>query len=155
MDQCSEIWNLLHDATIIGIAGEVPGVLRLDLKADYLRRRFAESGDRFILSLHGCRRFTFRPWDTADQATTDIVEIGRRNLRIPSADQAEEHCIVHCSGSATVSEGGGTLEVATDGAILALDSGRPVTPQELTTVSDAYWAAWESRRPREVSAPGS
>jgi hypothetical protein len=37
MDSCPRVWNLLHDATIVRIAGTVPGNLDVELEIDYLR----------------------------------------------------------------------------------------------------------------------
>lgn len=68
-------------------------------------------------------------------------------LCILSADVAERSCIVHCSASALLNIGGGRLEVATDAAVLALDSGRQIALEELAAVSDVYWEEWESRKP--------
>jgi hypothetical protein len=150
MDRCPTLWNLLHDGIVVAIAGSVPGEVRLEIEADYLRNRFAESGNRFVLTLRGCRRFVFCPWDSKQQATSDVVEIERKTLLILSADQVDEYCVVHCSEPARTGEGGGRLEVTTDEAVFALDSGRAVAVEELATVSDAYWDEWESRNPSKI-----
>jgi len=55
MSSCPDIWNLLHDAVIVGIAGKVPGTLELDLQIDYLRTRFPDPGNLLRLLLEGCR----------------------------------------------------------------------------------------------------
>jgi hypothetical protein len=39
MSHCPEIWNVLHDGTIVAMAGQVPGEVKLEIEADYLRGR--------------------------------------------------------------------------------------------------------------------
>src|SRR6185295_12491123 len=138
MEVWPDLWNVLHDATIEGIEGEVPGTLRLEIECDYLRSRFVEAGGRFFLTLNGCERFSFHPWEEGE-VTTSIAAMAGMRLWVLSADLKGDRCCVHCSGPPPMCNGSGTLEVVADGAALALDTGRPVPLEEIAAVSEAYW----------------
>ena len=142
MSACRKVWNLLHDAVIVGIAGTLPGTLELDLQVDYLRTRFADPGNRPRLSLEGCREFVFRDWNADNGIATDLTVIADKHLWI-LRDRTGERCTVHCSEYMVGR--GGTLEVSADQTLLALDSGRITSLDELSAVADAYWTEWESR----------
>jgi hypothetical protein len=144
MDSCPRVWNLLHDAKIVGIAGTVPGALDLELEIDYLRTRFAEPGNRLRLSLQDCREFVFRDWNAAKGVTSDLTTIAEKRLWVLSAEQSDEHCIVHCSEYSVAGTQGGTLTIAAGQTRLALDSGRIISFDELDAVSTAYWTEWEA-----------
>lgn len=143
MDVCPAIWNVLHDAIVVGITGEVRGSVRLELECDYLRERFARTGNRFYLSLHDCTRFAYRPWLDDTNAINDLRQLAGRRLWILSADVAADHCKVHCSEHIPGGNGG-VLEVSASFAEVHLDDGTGVTLNELETVAEEYWTEWES-----------
>jgi hypothetical protein len=134
-------WNLLHDATVTACTATAPGVLRIEIESDYLRSRFHPPGRSFVLTLHRCRRFVFRPCAGA-LPVTDLLVIEKQRLWILSADQAGTVCTVHCQHEGN--DGGGTLEVEADEAALALDTGREIKMDELRDVATAYWDEWPS-----------
>jgi len=145
MSMCPDFWNVLHDGTVVAVAGRVPGDLRIDVEADYLRSRFTDHGSRFVITLQDCRTFEFHRWPAPGQPVTDLHEIAALQLWILSADVAENVCIVHC----TQGDNGGTLRVSARDAALALDSGRVLTLEEISSVANAYWAEFASRKPYE------
>lgn len=136
-----EIWNLLHDATLRAVAGQLPGILRLEIEADYLRSRFAESGTGFVMILTGCRRFEFQPWAFDSQPVSDLLEIAQLKLWLLSADSAADGCCqVHCSTDG----GGGVLRICASEALLTLENGTVVTLETLAGVANGYWTAFEA-----------
>ena len=143
MSMRPEIWNVLHDGTIAGVSGRVPGEVRIEIEADYLRTRFVDPGVRFVITLQDCRTFAFQQWSSAENLVTDLQEIAALRLWILSADVAEDYCVVHC----TQGDKGGTLKVSARDASLALDSGRTLTLEEILSAADAYWAEFASGKP--------
>lgn len=143
MSGCPGFWNLLHDATIEGIGGVVPGVVGLTLKCDYLRSRFEAPGDRFILELNGCTRFEFQSWSDDSILVSDMNEIAAQRLSILSGDWMEDHCKIYCSRSD--GEIGGNLFVSADAFHLSLDNGQPVSFEQLDAISLAYWSEFSAR----------
>jgi len=79
---CPAIWNVLHDAIVIGVSGEVPGDVVLTLECEYLRRRFADPGNTFALTLNQCTRLRFRPWaDELGATVHKAAAVSRSALR--------------------------------------------------------------------------
>jgi hypothetical protein len=97
LDSCPTVWNVLHDAIVVGLTGAVPGTIRLELDCDYLRDRFDQPGHRFYLSLHDCTRFAYRPWLDNQNAIDDLRLLAERRLWILRADVAAGYCLVHCN----------------------------------------------------------
>jgi hypothetical protein len=130
------IWNVLHDGVIVAVDGAVPGTLCLDISIDYLRKRFADSGESIQVLLNGCTRFAYR--QSAEAVfTAELPAIAEQRPEILSASIVDGLCEVECSD--------GVLEVvASDGAI-RLDTGHDVTLQELIEVADSYWTEWSER----------
>jgi hypothetical protein len=143
MDSCPEIWNVLHDATLVGATGLIPGKVSLEIECDHLRERFAEPGSHFVLTFDHCTTFQFRSWDDEISVVADLKLIAGSGLVILSADRAGELCKVQCTFTAR--SGGGILEIAAASATLQLDSGEPVQLGEIVSVAEAYWKEWSRR----------
>jgi hypothetical protein len=136
------IWNVLHDAVVVGISQPDDDSLTLELDCDYLRDRFDDSGDRFILRLHGCDRFTYQPRGD-ESPITDVKQIAARRLWILHCEAAEAYLKVLCDEHSNAS-GGGELQVSAATFEFALDSGRPVSLSQITEVAQEYWQEWEA-----------
>jgi hypothetical protein len=141
---CPDIWNVLHDAILVGVAGQLPGEVVLTFKCDYLRKRFVEPGDSFLLVLNGCTRLEFRPWSEQAPVVKSPAELVNLGLWILSADQRSDCCAVHCSRTES-SQSGGRLEVSVSDSHLQLDSGRRIELGEIEAVAAAYWEEFGSR----------
>ena len=153
MRVCPDIWNVLHDATLIAAAGSIPGTVALTLECDYLRKRFPVRGEHFVLILEGCSRFQFRPWDEQLPVVSNLAAIAAERLWILSADQRDEHCQIHCQLTGKRS-GGGSLEIAAQSATLRLDSGATIEMAEIASVAESYWREWSTRGPIVQAAKG-
>lgn len=128
------IWNYLHDGAICQISGSIPGNVVVRVEIDYLRRRFAEPGDAFDITLYGCTRFEFEPCDAPP--ISDFAELSRRELEILSVE-SEAPVRVHCVG--------GVLTAEYANIAPHLDTGAALTMQQLIDASEAYWDEWEAR----------
>jgi hypothetical protein len=146
---CPDIWNVLHDAIIIAIRGALPGDLQMELDCDYLRDRFQNPGDRFVLILRDCSRFAYVPWSDESDTIEDHHALIARRLWILSADSMDGWCKVHCS-EAIVNGNGGWLEVVAAAVDLELDDGTPVSLDQLKTVARDYWEELSSDSRRQI-----
>jgi hypothetical protein len=131
-----DIWNVLHDGTIVGATGAVPGDVQLSISIDYLLRRFPGNGQHLILTLHDCTDFAYEPDDPKGRLT-NLEAISAAEPEILKAENWKDANKVYCVS--------GTLHVFTRAFSLALDSGRTITLQELIDVSQAYWTEWSER----------
>lgn len=138
------IFNLLQDATIVAIAGETPGTVRLEIDCDYLRDRLEGPGDRFFLSLNDCTRFVYRRLDDDGGGLDDINAIAARRLWISGADQHEGFCVVHCAEHMR-NGSGGKLEIAAHNITISIDNGREIPRSELEDIAEEYWSGVRSR----------
>lgn len=145
MTHCPDLWNVLHDGTIVALSGQVPGEVKLQIEADYLRDRFGDDGRLFVLTLRECRRLVFTPWEQGQSTITRLDELATLALWILSAEDVDGACAVTCNRK--IDNGGGVLEVAAGDAVLCLDTGRLVSKDEIEAVAEAYWSEWSSRRP--------
>jgi len=126
----ADIWNLLHDGTIVRAVGTVPGDVRLSISIDYLRRRFPDVGELVLLTLHECTSFAYDPDDPAGRIT-DLQLIATAKPEILKAEDWTDPNRVYCVS--------GTLRVVASAFSLALDNGRSINFDELASVSEAYW----------------
>ena len=133
----AEIWNLLHDGSILEISGSIPGNVHLAVRIDYLRDRFPDPGHRIVLTLHGCTSFSYQPLESsasfADSAVplTDLSAIAAAKPEIRHAKDWTHAHLVEC--------GDGDLEAIAEGFSLALDNGRPISFEDLCAVAESYW----------------
>jgi len=146
MSHCPHLWNILHDGTIVAAAGQVPGEVKLEIEADYLRERFHDDGHLFVVTLRGCSRLVFTPWEEGRTTISRLDELGTLALWILSAEEVDGRCIVSCSRNAANAAGGVPEVVATE-AVLSLDTGRFLSQAEIEALADAYWTEWSSQHP--------
>ncbi len=129
-----ELWGCLHDATLVRVEGRVPGELRLNVRIDYLRRRFPGPGEGFDLILRGCSQFVYEPYEGSP--TTDLSEIAALELWVLGAE-AGSPMPVACST--------GTMLVVYESASIKLESGLEVSLSELENAAESYWWEWSER----------
>lgn len=130
-----DYWNILHDGYIVGVRGGVPGDVSLDVEINYLRERFSEPGHHLKLTLHHCTQLSY---DAFEEGTfEEFSVISRFRPQILRAAGFTDASLIECVS--------GDLRVNAQGASLALDSGRPVSLDELKAMAEAYWTEWEQR----------
>jgi len=139
----------LHDGSIVGLSGNVPGTVRVEMDIDYLRRRFPDAGKTIVVTLDGCTRFAYRPYEIKkglppnEKFITDFEAIVALKPLILDAEMRGSVAIV--AGSY------GVFEAAALGGSLSLDSGRTITLDELIAVAEAYWAEFRERSKKKTS----
>jgi hypothetical protein len=127
----SEVWKYLHDGSIDGIDGSVPGDVAVHVSIPYLRKAFAPSGQGFVILLKDCSLLELQ--DEGEPACSDLQEIARRSPEILSI-VSEDPLAIYCTM--------GTLSLAYGSDSLALDTGEAISVQDLDHASSSYWDSW-------------
>ncbi len=140
-----DCWNILHDGYIVDVAGELPGDVRLAVEIDYLRGRFAEPGNRIVLTLHDCTGLTYHPFD--EPVIADFPAIAAAHPQILRARNWTDPGFVECPG--------GDLKVDAAHASFSLDGGIPLSLDQLKAAAEAYWTEFEERSNRPDDGIGS
>lgn len=131
-----DFWNVIHDGSIDRISGSVPGNVVLHLDVEYLRERFADEGEQFVVSLVECSLFSFRVYEEENQMI-DLEGIAALQPQILNAELDGELCRVFTDQ--------GILEVKASAGSIHLDSGREITMAELVDEAKKYWDEWSSK----------
>jgi len=131
----SDIWTIVHDGSIIAIAAMEPSDLVVTIDIPYLRHMFDANGTAFLIRLHQCDRFEYRDYSDS-QWTNSFADIIRAEPEILSvkADTGQE-ILITCTE--------GQLRMHYESCTIALDTGVPVTRDELAAAATHYWQEWE------------
>ena len=138
---CTDVspWNLLHDAAIValrrtkGARGRSGDRVTIRIDIPYLRTRFEEKGEAFVVELVDCTELAYAPYEGEPPAS--IEAIADEEPEILSAE-VEDDCVV-VSGTA------GVLRLRYEGLALRFDSGAPLALAALDACARDYWDAWE------------
>lgn len=128
----SAFWALLHDGGIETVTGTVPGTVSVGISIKYLRQQFPTEGAGFKIDLFDCKRFVYQEYDSTP--LEDLDAIVALEPEIVGVEEGTESVIVNCVM--------GTLTIDYGAASIYLDSGAPVSVDELTAASKAYWNGW-------------
>lgn len=129
-----DIWGVFHDGNIEAVSRLAPGVVEVRVSIPYLREMFEGAGDSFLVTLHGCVRFCYRPFTGA--SIEDINQIAVAAPEILSVTQRPELVLLCTCGE---------LDIAYDSMAVALDSGEPVSEEQLVQAAQRYWDGWEAK----------
>ena len=138
MNRNSVVWELLHDGGVEHITGTIPGIVSIGISIRYLRQQFPGEGTGFRIELFDCRRLVYQEYDS--QAVINFDAIVALEPEIVGVGNETGFVVVNCVM--------GTLEIDYGAASIYLDSGEPVTIDELTAASKAYWDDWSARSSR-------
>lgn len=131
----NECWSFFHDGGIESISASPTGEVTLFISIQYLRQQFPGEGVGFVVKLRNCTEFEYQEYDRP--ALTDNSEIVAASPEILSFERTASLALVHCVM--------GTLRLRYSSATICLDSGVPVTVDELSSASKAYWTDWAER----------
>ena len=130
------IWSVFHDGSIDRIEGTIPGTVSVYVGIEYLRERFSEPGEHFIVTLPDCVTLSFQLYEDGN-SITDFAAIGDECPGILSAEMEGDVCKVFTDS--------GILKLSSADGSIRLDSGREIPLQELLEVAATYWDEWESK----------
>ena len=134
----AEFWGILHDGGIESISGDVPGTVSINVP--YLRQYFPGDGIGFRTELANCIRLEYQEYDAAP--IKDFATIVAMDPEILSLNSGHDPVVVNCVM--------GSLTMAYGEASVFLDSGAPVTFDELCAASKTYWDEWRARIKKKV-----
>ena len=130
------IWTVFHDGSIDQIEGTIPGTVSVYVDIEYLRERFSEPGEHFIVTLPDCVKLSFQLYDD-EKRIVDLAVIGDECPGILGAEMEGDVCKVFMDN--------GILELSSADGSIRLDSGREVPLNELLEVATTYWDEWEAK----------
>ncbi|WP_157499812.1 hypothetical protein [Lysobacter sp. Root983] len=131
------LWNLFHDGVLTRAEGAVPGEVRLFIDIPYLRAKFPGKGAGFDVVLSECSKLSLVMRGGSVIALADIRYIKPEILSAEPGPPLKIFCE------------GGTLTLQYRSVELFVDSGAPITLQELDAASEAYWTEWEAGAHRD------
>ncbi len=131
-----DVWGVFHDGVITRLTGAVPGTLVLRVEIGYLRAMFDGTGTDFQVELGGCSKLRYNEYDEAPSSDLLYIE-GRQPeiLYVATTDPLVLDCVM------------GTLEMTYRDLSIFLDTGVPVSYDELVQACDQYWTRWQQRGP--------
>ncbi len=136
-------WRSLHDGELLHAEGHVPGELSLRIAAPYLRDAFQPPGEAFVLRLGDCTRLQLVR-DDGEVLDDPAMICGRAPVLLSIA--SDSPLAIYTTAGLL------RLEYAT--LAMALDTGQPVSPEDLDAASGEYWTAWPARStPPALDAP--
>jgi hypothetical protein len=128
------IWNALHDGEITIMHREAPDVLVMFVSIPYVRRRIQPLGDSFRLRLRGFRGMVFAN-DIRDPPETELDYIEGYEILEAKSDTMP----------ATIQLAEGTLLLDFDSLEISLDTGQPISPEEVYRAYSDYWDEWSKK----------
>jgi hypothetical protein len=126
-----ELWKYLHDGCIERIDGTVPGEVTVVVSIHYVRERFPGEGTGFNITLGGCTRFEYEPYD--EPPCRNLGEIAQSEPEILSLKSVSP-VIVCCVR--------GILRLEYASASVFLDSGEWISVEALAKAVAGYWEQW-------------
>lgn len=129
------IWNLFHDGTIESCAGDVPGDLTLAVSIDYLRKMIEPGGEFFFLDVRGCTLMELQSW-ADDSVASGADALNTIQPEILSGSEEGDRVIVICNGY--------EMRMRYDAIAVWLDTGAPLTIDEIDAVAEKYWSRFGS-----------
>jgi hypothetical protein len=134
-------WNVLHDGRVIAAEGSVPGDLRLSIEIAYLCHHLPTKAEHLIVTLVGCDRFEYQPYEQAPLAEPSAIAALGLELLTAGAG-LDSGCInIECADGGY----GGRLLLRYASAHLHTAEGDPLSQSELESASERYWSLRQQR----------
>ena len=137
-----QIWNTLHDGALVEIQGDVPGDLRVKVEIEYLANKLSGQKSNIWVNLKNCSLFEYERQLSKDETQTyqgpqELKDISP-SLMALSCDEEKDYLIIWdiC----------GLIKTKYDAAELFLETGEPLTFEELDNVSKEYWEDFGSQK---------
>ena len=127
----TSLWDVLHDGCITRLARSGPRV-SVSVSCEYLRSRFSEPGDGFVLELLDVTHVALAPPGGAAVQTSLDEITASEELYILSGELEK-------SGEVVVHTDGGALRLHYGALALRFDSGAALAPSALRQAAHAYW----------------
>lgn len=131
-----DIWNLLHDGSIIAFSGDYPGNISLKVEIEYICEGLTPKSKFLWVHLRGCSDLTYTSFECPD-VVIGLDQLEDFDLEILSAKDNEDYVSVCCTD--------GILRLKYEDVTCELDNGVLVTFSTLLRAYRKYWDNWEQR----------
>src|SRR5688572_22309529 len=132
------VWNSLHDGTIDGISGMVPGDVFVTIGIAYLCRMLPTSADQLKVCLRRCTLLRYEPFEGTP--VEGVEAMAGQDIEVLSAERPARVVEVACVS--------GILKLEYEGVEIQLVEGRTVSQEELEHAAERYWTEWEEKNRR-------
>lgn len=134
-------WNVLHDGRLVAVEGTIPDDLRLTVEIAYLCRHLPTMHDHLIVTLIGCKRFEYKPYD--QPLVAEPAAIAALGLEILEAGPGRDgpSLQINCADGGY----GGELTSKYSFANVSTIEGRSLSQSELESASESYWSLWRQQ----------
>ncbi len=143
------VWNVLHDGEVVAAEGTVPGDLRLSVGIAYLCGHLPTQSEQLFVTLAGCERFEFRPYE--QPTVSEPSAVAALGLELLSAEVADGSIRVECADGGY----GGYLLTRYSSSSVATAEGQPLSQAALESAAERYWSLWQQRHAVPGTSPGS
>ena len=124
------IWNILHDGSIEGLEGKIPGTVFVKIEIEYLAQMFSKSFKSLSVELEGCSLFEYYK-DYGSIGTSDFQEIVNAKPWITSGEIKEGAMTIYCKD--------GFFRTEYKSILLYLEDQSPISIQQLDEKAKIYW----------------
>ena len=129
-----DIWNVLHDGSIVAFTGDCPGDISVKVEIEYLCEVLA-TGSKFLwVHLRSCRDVAYIPFECS-ASVMQLVHLGDCDLEILSAKDEVNYISVCCTQ--------GVLRLNYVDATCELDTNVPISFATLSQTYKKYWDDWD------------
>lgn len=134
-DNQIDIFNILHDGTIIGISNG-SGNIELKIEIQYLAEMINEKFNYFYCELIKCERFLLEIWSDKKDYTSDWNTIIAYELEILDAHTSNKGISVSCRSDEII---GGNLHIKSRNIKIYDESKNEISLNELAHICHRYW----------------
>ena len=145
------IWGVLHDGTVTVVVREDPDVLIMFVSIPFVRRRISPLGDSFRLRLGGVRSFGVSEYESdSDRKEREKAGFPLTSLsELRDIEGLEIIEVLSTTMPVKIRTFWGpiwlTLQIDFDSLDIALDSGHPISYEEVRRAAQDYWDELEGR----------
>lgn len=134
MKSSHDIWNVLHDGSIVEARSGVPGTVSFKVEIPYLCEVVAAGCTFLWVHLQGCTLVRFFSFES-DKYETDLASIAALEPEVLSAAEEGAGLRVAC--------GDGELFLEYEDAHCVLEGDVPLDFDSIGAASQKYWEDWE------------
>lgn len=134
MEANIDLWNLLHDGSVVAFSGDCPGNVSVKVEIEYLCEVLATGSKFLLIHLQDCSDIAYSPFTSPDMVLS-LESLGDCDLEILSAKDEYSHISVACTE--------GVIRLNYVDASCTLDNGAPISFFTLSQACKKYWSTWE------------
>ena len=134
MEAKADLWNLLHDGSIVSFSGNCPGTVSVKVEIEYLCTLLAIESQFLLIHLQNCRDIAYIPFISPDTVLR-LESLSACDLEILRATGENNLVSVTCTE--------GVIRLNYEGVSCELDNGVPIPFSTLSQACKKYWTTWK------------